>query len=324
MLNELCRAGLSVVSPSGARARLSVLIFHRVVAAPDPLRPGEPTPEEFERTMRLVKSQFRVLPLAESVAGLRDGRLPARALSITFDDGYADNYTLAAPVLSRLGLHATFFIATGYLDGGCMFNDAVIHAIAGNRGPQLDLESVGLGVLPTATEGDRREAVRTLLNHVKYLVPEERSRVVHEISARAGVSRPRDLMMTSEQASKLAAEFDLGGHTVHHPILARVSADLQRREIVEGKRRVEDLAGRSVTLFAYPNGVPDRDYGAHAVALAREAGFAAAMSTSAGYADRRSDLYQLPRFTPWTTQPARFSALMLRNLAVVKARQVAA
>src|SRR5262245_19841153 len=102
--------------------RLSVLAYHRVLPAPDPLRPSEPTAAEFEQRMRWVKANFNVLPLTEAVGALREGRLPERALSITFDDGYADNHDIELPILARLGLPATFFVATGFLDGGCMFN----------------------------------------------------------------------------------------------------------------------------------------------------------------------------------------------------------
>ncbi len=124
--------------------RLSVLVYHRVLSAPDPLRPGEPTVEEFEARMRWLASNYNVMPLIEAVRGVRANRLPKRALSITFDDGYADNHDLALPVLRKLGLPATFFVTTGYLDGGCMFNDVVIEAVRRAR-TELDLRDLGFG-----------------------------------------------------------------------------------------------------------------------------------------------------------------------------------
>ncbi|MCX8006020.1 MAG: hypothetical protein N2688_13880, partial [Burkholderiaceae bacterium] len=68
---------------------LSVLIFHRVLRAADPLRPYEPTSAQFDALMGWVSAHFRVLPLLDAVRALRKGALPARALCITFDDGYA-------------------------------------------------------------------------------------------------------------------------------------------------------------------------------------------------------------------------------------------
>ena len=98
---------LALMSPAGPRARLSVLIFHRVLPAADPLLPELPTAAEFEATMRWVREWFQVLPLGEAAGRLFDGSLPARAMAITFDDGYADNEQLAAPILRSLGLSAT-------------------------------------------------------------------------------------------------------------------------------------------------------------------------------------------------------------------------
>src|SRR5512147_2526205 len=154
---------LSLISPAGPTARLSILIFHRVLPKHDPLNPDEPDAAEFEQRLRWVKSWFHVLPLGEAVGRLRDGRLPARALSITFDDGYADNEEVAAPILERLGLSATFFIATGYLDGGCMWNDRVIEALRRHRGDALDLRDEGLGLHRTSTPAERRAALLALI-----------------------------------------------------------------------------------------------------------------------------------------------------------------
>jgi peptidoglycan/xylan/chitin deacetylase (PgdA/CDA1 family) len=114
------RLPLSLLSPAGERGRLSILIFHRVLARPDPLSPDEPDVVEFEAQMRWVRSWFNVLPLGAAIDRLYAGTIPPRALAITFDDGYADNEELAAPILARLGLSATFFISTGYLGGGIM------------------------------------------------------------------------------------------------------------------------------------------------------------------------------------------------------------
>jgi hypothetical protein len=103
------------MSPKGSRGRLSILIFHRVLREPDPLAPDEPDAAAFETRMRWVRDWFNVLPLAHAVDMLYQGALPARALSITFDDGYSDNEELAAPILAGLGMTATFFVSSGYI-----------------------------------------------------------------------------------------------------------------------------------------------------------------------------------------------------------------
>ena len=70
-------------------------------------------PPDFERQMAYLARHYRVLPLDEAIAKLTSGRsLPAKAVAITFDDGYRDNYEHAFPVLRRWGLPATFFVVS--------------------------------------------------------------------------------------------------------------------------------------------------------------------------------------------------------------------
>ena len=287
--------------------RLSVLAYHRVLPTHDALRPGDPAAAEFEQRMRWVKANFDVLPLLEAVRALREDRLPRRALCITFDDGYADNYTVALPILRRLGLPATFFVATGFLDGGCMFNDVVIEAVRRASGPDLDLEDLGLGHHPLGSDEQRARTIERILARLKYFELGRRHDAALEIARRSGARAPTDLMMSTEQVRALhAAGMDIGAHTVTHPILAEVSASRARDEMAGSRARLEQITGAPVRLFAYPNGSPRRDYHGEHAALARELGFEAAVSAAWGAARAGDDLYQIPRFTPWDRENFRF------------------
>ena len=143
--NSSVRGLLGMLSPAGARGRLTILIFHRVHAQPDDFFPQEMHAAAFRKRMIWVRTWFNVLALDEAVSGLARGSLPARALAITFDDGYADNYTVAWPILRELGLHATFFVAAAFLDGGRMWNDTLAETIRRVDVPSLDLSALDLG-----------------------------------------------------------------------------------------------------------------------------------------------------------------------------------
>lgn len=317
-MNLLTKALLSGLSHSGPDARLSILIFHRVLPSPDPLFPGEITAPGFDSICAWVSDWFKVLPLDEAAERLRAGRLPTRALALTFDDGYADNRTVAAPILQRHGLPCTFFVATGFLDGGRMWNDTLIEAVRGCTAPALELQTLlpTLGVLPLGDTGARRAAIDRLIAHCKYLPPEERQELVDGIAARSQAAMPNDLMMTSEQVRELhRMGLQIGAHTVNHPILARLPREQALDEITRSKRHLEAIVGAPVTLFAYPNGKPGEDYSPESVALAREAGFSAAVSTMPGVSNRHTDLFQLRRFTPWDRERWRFGLRLARNLA---------
>lgn len=283
-------------------ATLSILIYHRVLARPDALFPGEVDAVLFQRQLRLLKRFYAPLPLAEAVQRLQDGSLPARAACITFDDGYADNAQVALPLLLKHGLHATFFIATGYLDGGRMWNDAVIEGVRHAPGPQLDLRELGLDRLPVASLAQRQTAIATLLGQLKYLPFGRRQQLALHIGRQAGAAAGPSAMLSTAQLHQLqAAGMGLGAHTASHPILATLSDGAARRDIAHGKRQLESLIQTPVTLFAYPNGKAGRDYGASHVAMVRSLGFTAAVATDWGVARPGAalDLLQLPRFTPW-------------------------
>lgn len=311
------RAALSLVSPGGPRAQLTILIFHRVLARPDPLLPDLPDKVQFDWQMSLLARHFNVLPLAEAGRRLQDGSLPTRAACITFDDGYRDNLTEAQPILARHGLPATFFVATGFLDGGRMFNDTLIELVRGLPTGPIDLSALGLAVPQIHNDDDRKALIKALIGHFKYLPMAERQQAVDALAARYAVTLPDDLMLSTDELRKLhrSPGVEIGGHTCNHPILASLPPEQAMAEIRDGKAALEDKLGAAIRLFAYPNGRPEKDYRAEHVEMVKACGFELAVSTTPAAANRRSDLWQLPRFTPWDKTPARFGLRMLRTLA---------
>lgn len=273
-------------------------MYHRVLPEFDPLRPDDITLPVFARCMRTLQRFFNVLPLSEAVEKLQTDSLPRRAVSITFDDGYADNAVSAAPVLAKLVLPATVFVATGYLNGGVMWNDTVIETVRNVTDSCIDVE--GVGTLPLGDMAERQTAVVTLLRYLKHLPFDERDRQVRVLASRTSENTGQDLMMTSAQVAALVdSGIEVGAHTVRHPILAKLPNDEAQEEISESKSVLEAITGREVPLFAYPNGRPGDDYRDSDVNTVRRLGFKAAVSTSWGSAGHESDIYQLPRIGPW-------------------------
>ena len=305
-----------LLSPAGERGKLSILAYHRTLAAPDPILHDVIDAAGFERHMALLAEEFNVLRLREACELLAHGKLPARAACITFDDGYADNEEIALPILQRLRLPATFFVTTGFSNGTAMFNDGIIEAVRRAPSGTHDLTGIGLGVHELGDSVTRRAAVEKLIAAVKYRPITERRDLVQQVAGMFGSSLPHNLMMTPRQIARLHTEgMEIGAHTVNHPILKSIREEEARAEIVSSKRTLEEITGAPVTSFAYPNGKPGRDYGPEHVRLVREAGFAAAVSAVGGIADRRSDLFQLPRFSPWERNPMKLGARLLLGCA---------
>ena len=189
--NILYRALASAMSPGGRRARLSILIYHRVLAHKDGIATWDLTADAFERHMRVVMDNFVPLPLLEALGRLAAGDLPPRAVCITFDDGYLDNFEVALPILKRYELSATFFVATGYLDGGYMWNDKVIEALRAIPGPVLDLNAWGLPRFDLGSDQARRLAIIGILPALKHLPSQEREARAEQLAVAASLPAGR-------------------------------------------------------------------------------------------------------------------------------------
>lgn len=293
---------------------LTILIYHRVLPERDPLFPGELTHAQFEWQLDLLARDYNVLPLSEAVECLKRGSLPAAAAAITFDDGYADNYTHALPLLQKYRLPATVFVASGYLDGGMMWNERVIHAIRTHAGEAIDLHSLDLGIYTVNTPASRAALIRQILGKFKYLEHKAREDAVDDLVALLQTSLPDDQMMSSAQLRALAdSGIEIGAHTRLHPILARLPSMQAYSEMADGCDELEAIIGYRPKLFAYPNGKPGQDYTAEHVQFAKRLGFIGAVSTAWGCARPDSDYFQLPRFTPWDQSSLRFNLRLARN-----------
>jgi peptidoglycan/xylan/chitin deacetylase (PgdA/CDA1 family) len=271
--------------------------------------PGEVTAAQFDEQMRTLRRHCSPLALSDAVCALREQRLPARAVAVTFDDGYADNAAIALPILQRHSVPATFFVATDYLDGGLMWNDVVIESIRRARGDALDLSAVELAPQPLGPALSRGAVAERVIRAIKHLPFAQRIARVQALARHIDAKLPSDLMMTSDQVRQLAnGGMDVGAHTMTHPILRTLDDTQARKEIMGSRERLENLLQKPVRAFAYPNGKPGDDYGLRDRDMVAALGFEFAVSTQPGAAWRDSDVFQLPRFTPWDQQTARWLA----------------
>lgn len=295
-----------------ATPALLIVSYHRVLSVPDPLLPGEPDVQQFCRQLDWLQGCFHILTVKEAVRRRRTGALSPRSLCITFDDGYANNAEIAVPELARRGIAATFFVASGYTRGLNMWNDQVIEAV--RRAPDgFDLAELGLRACVLGDDQSRIVAIGLLLAAFKYRPPAERARCVARLCEATQMSAPGPLMMNESQVRAVAdAGMEVGAHTVSHPILTSLPEDEARREIVHGKGQLEDMIGRPVVSFAYPNGRPKTDYRRTHVDMVRAAGYESAVSTAWGSVRADSDVLQLPRVVPWDRTRARYLMRLMR------------
>lgn len=272
-------------------------MYHRVLERPDPLQAEIHLAKVMDVQFRTLKQFFNVLPLDEAAEMLAQGKLPPRAVSITFDDGYRDNHDLALPLLKRHGLSATFYVTSGYLNGGLIFHDVLVETIRHAATGHLDLGIDGVDRLSITDTASRVRAIGCLMGVMKYLPPQQRQQLSTRLIDALADKAPRALMMNDEHVRELARNgMGIGGHTTHHVILSKLTVDAARDEINTNRDALSSLIDKPLTSFAYPNGKPGIDYDADHVALVREAGYRNAVSTRSAVGTRRASLHELPRF----------------------------
>ncbi len=282
---------LAWIERRARRSGLMALTYHRIgdpSSHPFYARIASATAEGLREEMIALSRTRRVVTLDEAVALAEAGCPVTEPLAlVTFDDGYRDNFDAALPVLTALGVPATFFLTTAFVDGTLLpWWDHVAYAVNLASVPVLTLDRPA-PLKIDLTRISRSEAVALVID--AYLAhPDVDERALRpELETRAGVSLDeprlaRSLFMTWDDARSLAtAGMSIGSHTLTHRALARLSEDEQRHELTTSRARIRDEIGRDVDALAYPYGWPGA-IDATTLRLAREAGYRAAFTATEG------------------------------------------
>lgn len=308
MLSQLLSLGGRLLG----RGKLSILIYHQVLAEFDPMRPTEPIATRFDWQMQLLARYFTPLSLTEAVEHLKNNTLPANAVCVTFDDGYLNNLTVAQPILAKYNIPATVYVATAFSQGNNMWNDRIIDLCADRNFSSL----IVYGEIIELTDVKSREALANrLLKELRVLPNEDKLCKVTQLYHDNNASEYPARMMTPQHIKELSKRgITIGAHTVNHPILKKISAEAQLKEIVDSKHTLQQWLDKEVLHFAYPFGVENRDFDNTTVKCIEQAGFCSAVATDWGYSTIETNLHKLKRFTPWDPNPTMFHLRLLKNI----------
>jgi peptidoglycan/xylan/chitin deacetylase (PgdA/CDA1 family) len=241
----------------------------------------------FRAQMLYLLEHCQVLRLQDVPDALKAGSARP-VVALTFDDGFHNNYEVAFPILRELGLPATIFLATDFVDSDdtvwfCRINDALARTALKRlewEGHQYDLSSrraraEANGLLQARMKSHRHPE---LLERTRELVALLGERPEKEI-ARGSEYR----MLASQEIRGMAGTglIDFGAHSCSHAILSGLPPAARAAEIAGSVAAVERLCGAPCRLFAYPNGQPT-DYGSFDVAALEAAGIKMAVTTVEG------------------------------------------
>ena len=285
-----------------------ILALHRVrpfaPATPGyaPNRLLEIAPEFFDAALTLVRRLgFEFVTLAEARRRLVEGG--RRFAALTFDDGYRDTRDFALPILEKHAAPATVFFATGFLDRSARLWWLELEESL----RRLDAATVDRRPPDAARSADAEREDRRLRAHLLGFARPSGGRAARRRrttwpAKRASPARrsPTALFMGWDEAAAFVDHplIAAGAHSRAHRMLAKWPAAEAQAEMAGSKAALEGRFGRPVDAFAYPVGDPT-SAGPREFALAREAGFACAVTTRPGmlYPQHAAHLWALPRLS---------------------------
>jgi len=254
----------------------------------------------FAAQMRFLQRAYALVPLALVVDAVGSGKAPpAGTIVVTLDDGYADNYHHAFPVLRALKVPATIYVATEPVDGGPpLWTSELRVAVMTSRAASLKVEIGGGHDFALDSAEARQRTVKELTN---ILVPVEaalRRRILGTLRAELGVNGGcAGVMLTSAQIREMhAAGISIGAHTQTHSNMTLLTPEQARIEIGGSRDRLEEIVGAPVPDFAYPNtGGRYPHFNTSVAALLRQLGFRSAVTSRPGVIAATSHPYMLSR-----------------------------
>jgi len=286
------RSGLLSLARRLKGPRTLILRYHSVKADPDAYadslgRGIIHSADAFRAQMEWLARTFEPVGLDDVAASVQGRRpMPGKGVVVTFDDGYADNAEVAAPVLERLGMRGAFYVTTGCVElEKVPWFCRLRHAFAVTAAEEWR-EAAGERVRRLAEPQERRQAFLSASASCARQAGAAQDALIERIECELAVESytpPEQLMLSWEQARELRGRGHVvGSHTVTHPNLAQTGADEISREFGESKKLLEEKLGEPVCHFSYPSPILQPHWDERTVACCREHGYETAVTCTPG------------------------------------------
>jgi peptidoglycan/xylan/chitin deacetylase (PgdA/CDA1 family) len=279
------RSGFTSVVRLIYKRRLLVLCYHGIVSDENPqdayrLR-GSVATGEFREQLKILKSLFQPVSAADLLDVIHGkGTLPPFPVLVTFDDGFRNNLSLAAPELEQQGVPALFHVTTGLVGSPYPpWPQELDERIRGWPRPTLPVPEPGGQDLPLPEDPFGRTVLAGLIRSLCKRLPDDQRRAyldrLRDEPFPAGDQWFRETyeMLTWDEVRTLDRRgFAIGSHTVDHSILSRLTNGSLEHELTASKLKLESELGKECPYIAYPNGQTD-DVSREAVSGVDKAGY---------------------------------------------------
>jgi peptidoglycan/xylan/chitin deacetylase (PgdA/CDA1 family) len=306
---RILNSGVLRLAASFRGAGAAILMYHSVL--PDPslwldswgdIAHSEPV---FRGQMELLARQFRPISLDEAVKHVCSGDdLPKRSVVVTFDDGYADNYEVAMPVLNQTGVPATFYVTVDCVESRRLPWPSRLRFAFRNTKHLEWTDSSGKR-WTLNRPADREEAFLSSCDECCQLSGVAQEQFLDRVEQQLNVKIPfpqNSVMLSYEQTRALQRHgHTVGSHTMTHPNMAYLKDDEVDHELTESKRRLELNLEAPIRHFSYPCPALSPHWSARTVEQSRSAGYETAVTTNNGLTRRGDNPFYLKRLRPTKT-----------------------
>lgn len=245
--------------------QLHILMYHRILPKHDPRYASEEPgmivePETFQQHMQLVKKLFTPIHLSDWVASQQQGlALPKNACAITFDDGWADNYEYAYPIIQTEQVPITLFAVSDMIGTNKAFWPNQISELL-QQYPRKQLESISWLKPYLSAHQNPREAASSTINQLKQFSDKQLHNWLQELpfeqaSQQALPYNPGLMDWAQLKTMSQNNLVEIGSHTCNHFRLnATLDESTLNQEIINSKNRLQNELSQTINLFCYPNG----------------------------------------------------------------------
>jgi peptidoglycan/xylan/chitin deacetylase (PgdA/CDA1 family) len=267
----------------------------------------------FEQQMDYIRTNMNPVSLSEIAECLSLGKpIPPKAVAITFDDGYEDNYTNAYPVLKKYEIPATIFLTAGYIGTSKVFwwdklNELINKTRKNNIELSVFFESFkdvnrinSARSITLNTEAERKNAKKLIADMFKTYKNEEINKATNILQSQLNVLdetiKTPQLLNWAQVKEMNVNGVEFGAHTMSHPILSQLSVEESENEVILSKRTIENEIGIDVKGFAIPYGLAAH-FNNGTLKTIEQTGFRYCCSAESGFVTCASNAYSLKRIS---------------------------
>lgn len=283
-----------------SRNHPKILMYHRI--SMDTNSEGI-SAEQFREQVKILKKYFFPMTLKDLMQAHEAGNVPKHAVVVTFDDGYADFANYAWPIIQEVGIPATIFITTGFVNGDLwLWPDEIKYAIKYTLKREVSLPVLGKVII----KNNAVNAWNILADHCLKVKNSEKNiildRLYCELEVERPMTAPAEVSAVSWKQLKEMVDsgLEVGSHSHTHPILTKLDQVELHQEIYLSKELIKKNLDVDPVSFCYPNGTRS-DFDKNIKALVSEAGYRYAV---AAYPEVRplSDRWAINRYAASRSQ----------------------